>query len=138
MTPKALQLSNQILAFLLTLLGFASDCYDGVIVDMYGAPFARYTVKGNVVSVKDNKPIGGIQIQVQSTVKSGYKSSVGTIFTDTNGFNIATIYELNVVQTTLSLSDIDGIKNGSFLPVDTLVTYVDPVFTGSKGGYDQV
>jgi len=134
MRIKLLQGGNRIIAFFLAILGFASSCRDSFMADMYGSPYADYIVKGKIVSEKDNSSIKGIQISVSASLGAN-TSSTEALFSDANG-NYSVMYkEYGITQINLRFSDADGVENGSYQSVDTLMTFSKSDLTGKVSNY---
>ena len=123
--------SNNLIIFLLGLLGFSTACHN--LGTEYGVPHADFVVKGSVISSMDNKGIENIQLIMQDTVNP-YNND--TTYTDEKGN-----YELSMsdfptdLTVKVSLNDIDGTANGEYLPLDTLVVFKDPKFTGGNSDW---
>jgi len=125
---------NKFIAFLIALLGFASACKDGPWggMAMYGTPQADYIVKGNITSTKDNSILKGIRV-IARDADSPFHCD--TVKSDVSGNYQAKIMNIEVTKINLTLTDIDGATNGSFEPLDTMVTFTNPKFTGGDGWY---
>ena len=130
MRKRVLRTSNKILAFLLATLGFASACKDAVMVAAYGSPHADFIVKGNIFSAKDNTTIKGIRVIAKV---SDYANDCDTVKTDATGNYSIKVSSFPDTKVKLNLTDIDGVDNGSFEPLDTLVTFTNAKFTGGDG-----
>ena len=130
MRKRVLRTSNKILAFLLAILGFASACKDEVMVAAYGSPHADFVIKGNIVSAKDNTKLTGIRVIAKV---SGYAYNCDTIKTDATGNYSTKVSSFPDTKVKFNLTDIDGVANGSFEPLDTLVTFTNAKFTGGDG-----
>ena len=101
----------------------------------YGTPSAYYIIKGNVVSAKDNSPVKGIRV-VAKTADLWIK--VDTVKTDASGNYSAKISAFETkLQVNLSYSDVDGLENGTFQPLDSLVSFTNAKFTGGDGNWNQ-
>jgi putative lipoprotein (rSAM/lipoprotein system) len=118
----------------MALLGFAGSCKNGPWggMAMYGTPQADYIVKGNIVSSKDNFILKGIRV-IARDAGAPYLSD--TVKSDISGNYLTKITNIQVSKINLSLTDIDGATNGTFEPLDTMVTFTDPKFTGGDGWY---
>ena len=132
MRKKVLQSSNRIIAFLMAVLGFASACKDAVIVAAYGSPHADFIVKGNISSAQDNTILKGIRVIAKV---SDYANDCDTVKTDATGNYSTKVSSLPDTKVKLNLTDIDGVDNGSFEPLDTLVTFTNARFTGGDGNW---
>ena len=118
---------NSIIAALLAILGFSGACSDHV--DEYGSPSAKFIIKGKVLSVKIEKPISNIRISMQEdTTYSDTEGNYEVI--DRWGFPTDYIY-------TVQFRDIDGTVNGEYEPLDTLIEFINPTFTGGDGNWYQ-
>jgi putative lipoprotein (rSAM/lipoprotein system) len=135
MRIKLLQGGNRIIAFFMAILGFASSCRDSFMAAMYGSPYADYIVKGKIVSEKDNSSIKGIQISISASAGAAYTSRTEELFSDSKG-NYSVIYkEYGITQINLRFSDADGVENGSYQSVDTLMTFSKSDLTGKGSNY---
>lgn len=124
---------NTLLSFLLSILGFGaacslSGCEYGSPMYEYGTPHATFKVNGNVKSEVTSDDLPGIRVILD----------LDTAFTDEQGnYQVRTI-EFPKDQTFLvEFKDIDGEANGEYQPLDTIVEFIDPEFTGGSGGWDQ-
>jgi len=119
---------NSILLSLLALLGFTAACKDDPsIIDEYGSPYAKFKVNGKIEATNTDTPIENIRVVMSGdTVYSDDKGEYEVA--DNNGFPIDQIYEIQ-------FQDIDGISNGEFEDVDTVVEFKDPEFINGDGWY---
>jgi len=123
---------NTLLSFLLSILGFGaassfSGCEYGSPMYEYGTPHATFRVNGNVKSevTSDNLPY--IRVVM----------GTDTAFTDELGNYLVKSIDFPKDQTFLvEFKDIDGTLNGEYQPLDTIVEFTDPEFTGGSGGWD--
>jgi putative lipoprotein (rSAM/lipoprotein system) len=129
MKIKLLKKYNRLIALLLSLLGFTTACF--IIGGAeYGTPHADFIVRGSVVSEKDSRPIKNIRVIMHDSTSIYYRDSINT---DLNG-----VYTLKLSGFPLSknfnidLKDIDGTDNGEFQNLDTIVKFINPVFTGGN------
>jgi putative lipoprotein (rSAM/lipoprotein system) len=125
---KLLQGGNRIIAFFLALLGFACTPQNSPIGDLrvaYGTPSADYIIKGVITSATDNSPVKEIRITALF--------SKDTIKSDQKGAYLYKASGLSIGEIPLSFRDTDGATNGSFEAKDTIVTFINPVFTGDDG-----
>ena len=110
-----------------SLLGFATACENKRTVDMYGAPYLDYKVKGKVTD-REGNPIKGIEVSSQdaSPVTSGSDGSYELSGREWSG------------QTTLTFNDIDGPENGGeFTEKRVTVEFTEADRTGKgKGWYE--
>ena len=133
MRKKVLTGGNKIIAFLMVLLGFTGACKDGPWGGVaYGTPHADYIVKGNIASSQDNSNLKGIRV---ITMDADSPYICDTVKSDASGNYQSKITDILVTNIHLSLTDIDGATNGSFEPLDTMVTFTNPKFTGGDGWY---
>lgn len=131
MKSKILTSCNKIIAFLLAFLGFANACNN--FAKEYGVPHADFIVKGSVVSAKDNKAIKNIRLIMRdSSVHYNYD----TTYSDVNGNYSVKMTGFPGTQTAkIDLQDIDGLANGEFQPLDTVVEFKNPQFSGGDGSW---
>jgi putative lipoprotein (rSAM/lipoprotein system) len=123
---------NTLLSFLLSVLGFGAACslgsceYGSPIVE-YGTPHATFKVKGSVTSEVTSTNVPYIRVVMNSD----------TAFTDESGnYQVGSI-EFPDDQTFLvEFKDVDGETNGDFEPLDTIVEFIDPEFSGGSGAWD--
>lgn len=124
--------SNTVISFLLSILGFGavcsiSGCAYGTPAVEYGTPFATFKVKGNVQSEITSNSVPNIRVVIGSD----------TTLTDESGNYELSNTEFPGNQTLLvEFADIDGETNGEYQPLDTIVEFIDPEFTGGSGGWD--
>ncbi len=130
MKKRVLQSSNRIIAFLMTIMGFAGACKDTVIVAAYGSPHADFIVKGNIVSAKDYTALKGIRVIAGI---ADYAKGCDTVKSDAAGNYSTKVSSYPDTKVKLNLTDIDGVANGLFEPLDTLVTFTNAKFTGGDG-----
>jgi putative lipoprotein (rSAM/lipoprotein system) len=135
MSKTLLKTCNKIITYLLALSGFActSSWLDTKVA--YGTPQAEFIVKGKVVSANNNTTIRGIRVIAKYT--NVYTASrQDTLTTDLTGNYTTKSRNLPAdTNVNLSFTDIDGIANGSFQPLDTMVTFTNPKFTGGDGNW---
>lgn len=123
---------NGLISFLLSILGFGaacslSSCEYGTPAVEYGTPYATFKVKGNVQSEMTSDSIPNIRVVM------GYD----TTFTDESGNYQISNTDFPDDQTFLvEYKDIDGETNGDYQPLDTIVEFVDPEFSGGTGNWD--
>ncbi len=127
-----LKKSNSLISYLLTILGFGAVCtfngcmYGDPIVE-YGTPVATFKVNGNVKSETTSNVIPNIRVVM------GYDTTI----TDESGNYQISNEEFPANQTfLLKFKDIDGESNGEFQPLDTIVEFIDPEFSGGTGSWD--
>jgi len=133
MRKRILTTSNKVICFFLALLGFACSSNNSPVGDLkvaYGSPQAFYIVKGNITSTKDNTSVKGLRVIAKTTDEW---FNVDTVKTDASGNYSAKISALYSQQINLRISDIDALENGTFQPLDTIITVTNPKFTGGDG-----
>lgn len=117
---------NVLIAFLLSLLGFATSCEKGggMIVE-YGTPSATFKVLGIVINESD-VPIEGVQVVMfpDSTL------------TDANGHYEVSIREFPGDQSfTVKYKDVDGTVNGEYIQKDSVVSFVNNQYQNGDGSW---
>ncbi len=123
---------NGLISFLISILGFGaacslSSCEYGTPAVEYGTPYATFKVNGNVKSEITSNSVPNIRVVM------GYD----TTFTDESGNYQLSNTEFPEDQTFLmEFKDIDGETNGEYQPLDTIVEFIDPEFSGGTGGWD--
>ena len=94
---------------------------------MYGTPTAKFIVNGKVTS-SSNQEIENIKIKMQwdstKTNKEGNYQIETYDYPGDHAFDIQFI-------------DIDGVENGEYQSLDTIVKFKDPHFTGGDGDWDE-
>lgn len=123
---------NTLISFLLSILGFGaacslSSCEYGAPHVEYGTPHATFKVNGSVRSeaTSDNLPY----IRV---VMGG-----DTTFTDESGnYRVESISFPHDQAFLVEFKDLDGEFNGDYQPLDTIVEFIDPEFSGGADGWD--
>lgn len=127
-----LKKSNALISYLLTILGFGAVCtfngcmYGDPVVE-YGTPVATFKVNGSVKSEATSDVIPYIRVVM------GYD----TTFTDETGKYQLSNEEFPENQSfLLEFKDIDGESNGEYQPLDTIVEFIDPEFSGGTGSWD--
>jgi putative lipoprotein (rSAM/lipoprotein system) len=124
---------NTLLSFLLSILGFGaacslSGCEYGPLVVEYGTPHATFKVNGTVRSEVTSDHLPGIRVVM----------GTDTAFTDEQGSYQVRAIDFPKDQAFLvDFKDIDGETNGEYEPLDTIVEFIDPEFTGGSGAWDQ-
>jgi putative lipoprotein (rSAM/lipoprotein system) len=125
-----INLSNKIILFLLSLLGFTTSC-EKLPQDEYGTPNADFIINGSIKSKTTNQFIQNLKVVATSERIDMLKDSV---LTDSQGKFITKIKDFPEKQTfKISISDIDGANNGSFANKDTTITFDGTTFTGGDG-----
>jgi putative lipoprotein (rSAM/lipoprotein system) len=132
MKRTLLKKHNTLISFLLSILGFGTacsigSCEYGLPPVEYGSPYATFKVKGAVKSEATSDNLHGIRVVM------GYD----TAFTDESGNYQVQNMEFPKDQVFLvEFTDIDGEVNGEYQPLDTIVEFVDPVYSGGSDGWD--
>jgi len=123
---------NTLLSFLLTVLGFGaacsiSSCEYGTPAVEYGTPFATFKVNGSVRSEATSDQIPNIRVVMGED----------TAYTDASGnYQVANMDFPGDQTFMVEFKDIDGPSDGEYQPLDTIVEFVDPEFSGGSGGWD--
>lgn len=125
MKRKLLEKHNRILSFLLALTGIGAACTFGgceygvgPITPEYGVPAATFKIEGKVTSDAGSK-IPGIRVIMQND----------TSLTDPEGiFQVQTDDFPGDKNFNVKFDDTDGELNGAFQSLDTIVSFVNPVF----------
>jgi putative lipoprotein (rSAM/lipoprotein system) len=120
---------NIFISMLLALLGFSAACEPGG--DMYGSPVMEYgvpvatfIVKGNVKSESTSNNIPDIRVIMGDD----------TAYTDRTGnYEVETRSDAFAQSFLQEFKDVDGLANGEFQTLDTIVEFNDPEFTGGSG-----
>jgi putative lipoprotein (rSAM/lipoprotein system) len=119
---KYLKVYNQLIAYLLGLMGFAAACIPEPVE--YGIPQATFKLKGTVQSNETSLYIPNIKVIM------GYD----TTYTDAGGnFQISQIEMPDEQTFIVRFLDVDDASNEHLDDIDTTITFIDPVFTGSDG-----
>jgi len=114
MKTKISRALNKYIVFLLSVIGFSLVCNQ--CAAQYGVPIQiqykmnQYKMKGVVKSEKDSV-IKNIRVIIRGD----------TIYTDTNGCFKYIYKSMSGGTVHLNFTDIDGKKNGNYLPKDTTV-----------------
>ena len=122
-----LTIQNAIIAGILFLSGIITSC--NRYADEYGMPYAEFIIKGKVKSNETNQEIENIKVEIQAmtdtTNEAGeYQVSVLGAFPKNQNFDI-------------NFSDIDGVQNGEYQDLDTVVQFNNPEFTGGDGNWNE-
>lgn len=124
---KFLKTHNVIIAAFLSLLGFASSC-EKINPDIqveYGSPSAKFIINGKIESADSNKPIENIRVIIQrDTAMSDSEGKYQVI----NTWSFPTAQSFNI-----KFQDIDGISNGEYQNLDTIVEFKNPQFKNGDG-----
>lgn len=121
------------IGLLLSILGFGAacslgSCEYGTIAE-YGTPHATFKVKGSVTSETTTDNLPNIRVVMGED----------TSYTDGSGNYLVQNIEFPKDQVFLvEFNDVDGEANGAYEPLDTIVEFVNPEFTGGgQSGWDQ-
>jgi putative lipoprotein (rSAM/lipoprotein system) len=129
---KLLKLSNSLIILLLSALGFISACKHksskyGIVAE-YGAPQAKFIIKGTVESEDSSKIIPNIKISLDNN----------NVYSDINGkFQLEKTDSPENNAPIISLQDIDGPINREFLSQDYMVDFHGIPFTGGDGKWNK-
>lgn len=132
MKTSILKRLNGLISFLLSVLGFGaacslSGCEYGTPAVEYGTPYATFKIQGKVTSEATSKPIPNIRVVM------GYD----TTWTDESGNYQISNTTFPEDQTFLvEFKDIDGAMDGEYQPLDTIVKFIDPEFSGETDYWD--
>lgn len=136
-------MKNRLLLLLLALLGF-TGCSDSQEPepDMYGTPFARFTIKGRVKD-SQGKPIQGIRVTSFETPRKPAVMATldgqSAVFTSLTGeYEVSgRCFDRDEFFVTLRMDDVDGEKNGLFdtQEIDIGITQADRTHTGGSPDY---
>jgi putative lipoprotein (rSAM/lipoprotein system) len=123
---KFYKTSNALIFSLLALLGFASSCDKGSKAE-YGTPSAKFIVNGNVNAKESNTPIENIRVIMNRD----------TSFTDGEGhYQVIEDFSFPTNQTfQINFQDTDGVVNGEYQNLDTIVEFVNPQFVNGDGNW---
>ena len=121
---------NKLISLLLTILGFGAVCSIGSCAYgtplEYGTPHATYKVQGSVKSEVTSSNLSYIRVVMGED----------TTFTDESGnYQVENIDFPDDQVFLLEFKDIDGDFNGDYQPLDTIVEFIDPEFSGGSGGW---
>ena len=118
---------NKLWMLLLSLLGFAG-C-DEPQEDMYGTPYAEYTVKGCVTDAAGT-PIAGIEVR-----RSSWGSDPSAVRTDTRGaYTFEADGNVLYMPPVLTFTDTDGPAGGDFAGKEVEVAFAESDRTGPGEG----
>jgi putative lipoprotein (rSAM/lipoprotein system) len=123
---------NTLISFLLSILGFGAacslgSCEYGLPPVEYGTPHATFIVKGIVKAEVTSNNLPSIRVVMGED----------TAFTDESGNYQVKNIEFPKDQTFMvEFKDIDGETNGEYQPLDMIVEFIDPEFSGGSGGWD--
>ena len=136
---RILKIYGKILAALLVGLGFSctSDTSKPAPVE-YGAPWATFKAKGEVVSKANNTPIEGIRavLKEQRIYEGEYSYEIADALTNDKGvFNLEGRNFAFDKKLYVELTDIDGDANGLFIDTKIEADYSNETFKGASGWY---
>jgi putative lipoprotein (rSAM/lipoprotein system) len=117
-----------IIAWLLALMGFTTGCSVeyGSPASEYGAPSAKFIVKGTVLSEDKNEPVANIKVVM----------GCDSVQTDTQGkYSVNNITYPWDTAHVMKIRDIDKETNGEFQPLDTTITFPNPTFKNGDGDW---
>lgn len=123
---------NALISFLLSILGFGaacslSGCEYGTPAVEYGTPYATFIVNGNVKSEVNSNAIPNIRVVMGND----------TTFTDVSGNYLVSNIDFPDDQTFfVGFKDIDGAMNGEYQPLDTIILFIDPEFSGGTDNWN--
>jgi len=127
-----LKRSNSFIGLILSLLGFSAACslssceYGSPVVE-YGTPHATFIVRGDVKSETDSSAIPNIRVVMNND----------TTYTNESGIYQVENMEFPKDQALLvQFEDTDGATFGEYQPLDTIVEFIDPQFSGGSGSWD--
>jgi putative lipoprotein (rSAM/lipoprotein system) len=123
---------NTLISFLLSILGFGAAC--SLSSCEYGAPYYEYGTPHATFKV-----IGSVEAEATSNKLPYIRVVMGddTAFTDESGNYQVGNRDFPDDQVFLvEFKDIDGETNGEYQPLDTIVEFIDPEFSGGSGGWD--
>jgi putative lipoprotein (rSAM/lipoprotein system) len=116
---------NKVLGLILAVLGFSTACKHGG--EEYGVPTATFRISGQVTADSTQNAISNIQVS----------SDYDTVYTDDSGNYTIELEEYPDDQTfTVEFKDVDGVENGEYETLDTIVEFKDPEFSGGSGSWD--
>ena len=125
---KFFKISNAIIAGMISMLGFASACDKDPKVE-YGTPSAKFIVNGKVKSAASNEAIKNIKVVMQGNTATTDDEGKYQVV-DGNGFPIDQVYSIQ-------FQDIDGVQNGAYQDLDTIVEFKDSKFIKGDGKWYQ-
>jgi putative lipoprotein (rSAM/lipoprotein system) len=103
--------TNWALGGALALLGF-SNCGDVYEEVMYGVPWKSFAVQGTVVDKETGEPVPDIEVSIALPGHEQWKDT-----TDSKG--VFKLEDTPSLRIPVAFHDVDGEKNGSYLP-DTI------------------
>mgnify|MGYP005933250789 FL=1 len=125
---------NWLLGGILALLGF-SACDGGA--DMYGTPYANFTIKGKVVN-EGSAPIPDIEIKCLAEHHGDSRSwfdTIPAVSTSSAGTFTCQFEEFPTGKLRIIATDVDGALNGSYKKDSTDITVSGNDYKGGKGGW---
>jgi putative lipoprotein (rSAM/lipoprotein system) len=124
---------NGLISIILALLGYSTACEPGTEeygapVAEYGVPHASFIVKGNVKSKKSDSSISNIRVVMN--YDTSYTDDEGNYHVQNTDFPDSQSYHME-------FNDIDGETNGAYQPLDTIIEFNNPEFSGSTDKWDR-
>lgn len=122
-----LKFYNIILVGVLSALGYASCTKPGPDpVAEYGVPSAKFIINGTIEDQETGDPIENIKVTIhQKTVAADAQGKYQII---ENGFGGDMTFNIQY-------RDEDGIANGEYNDLDTIIEFKDPQFVNGDGWY---
>lgn len=123
---------NVLISTLLSILGFGAacslgSCEYGTPAAEYGTPYATFKVTGNVKSAENSDVLPHIRVVMGED----------TAFTDEEGkYQVANKHFPGDQIFLVEYTDVDGEANGEYQPLDSIVEFKNPEFSGGSGGWD--
>jgi putative lipoprotein (rSAM/lipoprotein system) len=133
---RFLKSPNSLSFILISILGFSLSCKQEQVIIDFSAPKAVLVVKGEIVSAIDSSLVPNIFIEMRGIKKdeSGQSESplMDSDFTDSNGdYRLSDSYDSVVDHTyQIKVTDTDGMFNGQYETLDTLIVFRNLKFTG--------
>lgn len=125
-----LRCSAWLLNSILLLLGFSSCDSNGS--EMYGTPYATYSLKGKVVDTQ-KQPIPDIEVKIKIGRGGDYHSQIAPLKTNASGeFSFKESFSTGG-EFRLVVRDVDGTANGSFKSDSIEITMDKP--SGGDGWF---
>jgi len=130
MKTRYLKTYNKLISYLLALLGVSLACSNGCAMygtpAEYGTPNATFKVLGKVTTEQD---VAIPNIQVVLDYDTAFTDNLGNYQVQTVNFPDNQIFPVH-------FKDVDEVQNGEFQPLDTVVEFKDPQFTGGTGNWN--
>ena len=123
---ETLKKYSRLISVLLAFLGFSAACKDRFSAMEYGTPNANFIVKGNVTSANTSATIPNIRVVM------GYD----TTYTDMSGnYQVKNNVFPGDQALLLQFKDVDGAVNRSVQPIDTIIEFKNPQYSGGSGSW---